>query len=372
VYDTLEAGFVTTAAVAHTLFGCHLEVAHDGTPTLPHLQQSGGYRHIWINYTGTGSYAKAVTGVGFRPQFVMIFANGGATTPTGHPVVVFDGAPPGTAFGGGLHQLQDDLVASVDADGFTVIKGATNGMNESGVVYTALCVRDDGDGAGGRRFLTGCLVTSAAGRSHTFPVPFTPTLLLIHGYEGSALRQVLKTSDMGATAVPMTNAVRATDIIPSLDVGGFTTGSNSMIATALTASWYACWKVDAGMAAAIQHGVATATAGSRTVTLSGISIFQVFGGALAAANTPAWRQLGLHTGSDASLWTQAASGTTTLAINALSATAFTLPAGSVITASSDGAWVAFAETANIPDDPIVIDPDDIPVGLVWVEAYLPD
>jgi hypothetical protein len=375
-FDAIEVGFQTSAAVAHTLNGVHAEVLHNGDTTPPHLLGTGGYQHKYVQYTGNGAYLQAVTGVGFRPQFLLFFAHTGGTS-TSHPIAAIDGAPPGTSFVGGNGGIQDEAVATIDADGFSVVKGVANGLNESGVVYTVLCVRDDGNAVGGRRFLTGSVVPTPSGYAHAFPVTgFQADLLMLWPADSTAgQRQLLKTSSMGTTATPMLNAVPATDTIPSLDANGFTTGSGVQAASSTRPSWFVAWKTtDTAMAAAVQHGLVAASAVAQNVTLTGITIFQLWGRAKTPGNQPIWRRSGLHAGANSSQWPSAAANTTPNEFTALSGGAFTITGGALLSGTTDAIWVALAEAAVIAGVPpqYPFTPTLAQVGLVWVEAYLPD
>lgn len=90
-------------------------------------------------YTGDGETSQSITGLGFKPDLVIVFTtiNGSSVGPcfkssdmseTNSLVVMTDGSS---------NYVHDDQLRSLDADGFTVGDGTggTNLMNIDGRVY---------------------------------------------------------------------------------------------------------------------------------------------------------------------------------------------------------------------------------------------
>lgn len=96
-------------------------------------------------YTGDGNATKAVTGVGFQPRFVIIYAQGstndGLAMKSSSDATTFAYLP--YVSGGLVEGSMDDHIRSLDSDGFTVGDGTgtTNAMNINLRVYTYIAWR---------------------------------------------------------------------------------------------------------------------------------------------------------------------------------------------------------------------------------------
>ncbi len=80
-------------------------------------------------YTGNAADGLAVTGLGFRPDYLCIHANSAITG--AHTFSPSTSTNKGFQFWGGANR--DDLIASLDRDGFTVNNGSASGGNEINV-----------------------------------------------------------------------------------------------------------------------------------------------------------------------------------------------------------------------------------------------
>lgn len=96
-------------------------------------------------YTGDGNATKAVTGVGFQPRLVMVYAQG-----SGNDGLAMKASSDATTFsylpfisGGTIEGSQDDHIRSLDSDGFTVGDGtgSANTVNVNLRVYTYIAWR---------------------------------------------------------------------------------------------------------------------------------------------------------------------------------------------------------------------------------------
>jgi hypothetical protein len=116
----------------------------DGTTVTPSLRTLGGgsqqaaagdHGHSLMARLNTGSYSgnsstKAVTGVGFRPAFVLVMnATSGAVGG-----IIQNGIIIGWAASNVVG------TATMDTDGFTITSGATGGINATGSTYTYVAV----------------------------------------------------------------------------------------------------------------------------------------------------------------------------------------------------------------------------------------
>jgi len=98
-------------------------------------------RFTTITYTGDGAASQAITGAGFPPRALEIYAKGNQTYNMGLKTDQ-DGVN-ALYFAGGLPAFFNyaaDVIISLDPDGFTVGDGtgAANVCNAVGVVYTAI------------------------------------------------------------------------------------------------------------------------------------------------------------------------------------------------------------------------------------------
>lgn len=93
------------------------------------------------SYTGDGAATKAVTGIGFQPRFVIVFAN--ADPHGAFELSAIKSSSNGTRSWVNGNQYEDDHIISLDSNGFTVGDGTggTNGntcnINLSGYTYIA-------------------------------------------------------------------------------------------------------------------------------------------------------------------------------------------------------------------------------------------
>lgn len=91
-------------------------------------------------YTGDGAASKAVTGIGFQPRMVMIFGHTDGAAYT-HIKTSSDGTKTTRIFS----DYEDDLIISLDSNGFTVGDGTGtsggNTLNVNTTIYTYIAWR---------------------------------------------------------------------------------------------------------------------------------------------------------------------------------------------------------------------------------------
>ncbi len=108
----------------------------------------GDYAEIATGYyTGDGTTAKAITGVGFTPKYVHIVKRqtaDGANTIAFFttPEIIDDNVDKGSIeLGPGVHRFVADAIVSLDADGFTVSDYESDlAPNATGTVYNYMCI----------------------------------------------------------------------------------------------------------------------------------------------------------------------------------------------------------------------------------------
>lgn len=185
-------------------------------------------------YTGNGSTTQAVTGVGFTPKVVIIFAAGESGSGD-HPNSFFKTTdmPSGTttiAQNIGNNGRQSGDINSIDADGFTVAGGS---KNDNTVVYGYVAF-------GGSEVATGTYTGNATDNRAFTGLGFSPGMVWIGignhyaMYKTSAMSGEVTQRGLGNIADTATNDIQ------SLDADGFTIGSSVFVNNSGdTAYWWA-------------------------------------------------------------------------------------------------------------------------------------
>lgn len=109
------------------------------SPTPQGLLNLGFIRMVTGTYTGNGAATQAITGVGFQPKLVMIYQQVAVTEDVyiktdqdGTRTKFYDG-------GGADWEWRDDMIISLDADGFTVGDGTGWPSGWSPNIAAAVC-----------------------------------------------------------------------------------------------------------------------------------------------------------------------------------------------------------------------------------------
>jgi hypothetical protein len=180
------------------------------------------------SYTGNGTDNRAITGVGFQPDLVIIknrVSNWGCfrtSGMTGDSTAYF--AQAAANFAGGIKSL--------DADGFTV--GTHASVNTSGQVYDWQAFKDDDAGD----FKVGSYVGTGVDNRNITGLGFQPDLVCLK-VNGTAQDGVWRTaSNSGDQSMRFSAADDAADHIQSLLADGFQVGL-SQNASGSTYHWFA-------------------------------------------------------------------------------------------------------------------------------------
>src|SRR5262249_29651878 len=105
-----------------------IAIAALGVATVAHADH--GYQVMTGTYTGNGANNRAITGVGFRPDFVIVKGSGATTAMARSGTMRAGESKP---FGGALATVTN-RIESLDADGFTVDADAS--VNGASVTYS--------------------------------------------------------------------------------------------------------------------------------------------------------------------------------------------------------------------------------------------
>jgi hypothetical protein len=201
----------------------NLTVASEGTPFI----LSG-------SYTGDGSDNRAITGLGFTPDVVIIKVrddNKIAVIRTS--AMTGDSSKPLT----GGTALVADAIQSLDADGFTI--GTLDTVNKATKTYDWIAFRT----SPGFLHVGSYTGDGTAGRSVT-GVGFSPDALFV--LDAGNQEAVFTNSAAGGNAFDFGNSTNAT-WIPSLDADGFTLGSDARVNGAAHTYYYVAWNEVPGL-----------------------------------------------------------------------------------------------------------------------------
>lgn len=104
------------------------------------MKWAGRVRMATGTYTGDAAATKAITGLGFQPEFVMIYLQFATTSR-----MVFKSDQDGTGAYNLTNGFANDHIVSLDADGFTVGDGTgtSNQFNVNASVYSYIAWRND-------------------------------------------------------------------------------------------------------------------------------------------------------------------------------------------------------------------------------------
>lgn len=180
-------------------------------------------------YTGDGTDDRHITGVGFRPKFVMIKGDT-STASTSGGIAYIDSMTADNSFdmeSGG--SLTSNRIQSVTSDGFTI--GSSSTVNESGKSFYYVCI-----GGLSTNIKTGSYSGTGSTQSIT-GVGFSPEMVLIKGtntnvpYWRIAAMGANLSSAFGASS-PQLNRIQ------TLDADGFTLGSGTEVNDAGNTFYY--------------------------------------------------------------------------------------------------------------------------------------
>lgn len=175
-------------------------------------------------YTGNGG-SRSITGVGFKPDFLIIANNSGARAAwTNSSITAGNAQNWDSSFGTGI-------ITSLDSDGFTIPSGNnTNGQN---YIYLALQKNSSND------LSVGTFSTTGSASSVTTSPSFQPDFVLGDTETSANVYNVFTTSSYPAGKSQHADAADSlTQGITSLDSGGFHYGTDTYINTASSTSDY--------------------------------------------------------------------------------------------------------------------------------------
>lgn len=170
------------------------------------------------SYLGTGINPNAITGVGFKPDFIIIKRNGASV---------------GLFSFNSNNQVQQFAAAdgssgifSIDVDGFTILSTSTS-LNASGGTYYYIAIKVP-SGGGIQTSYTG----NGSDASPLTGLGFQPTVVFIKGLTGSRSPILRTDSHVGdLSTVWVASMADAANLVESLNSDGFTRGTDSKVNT---------------------------------------------------------------------------------------------------------------------------------------------
>lgn len=241
-------------------------------------------------YDGNNSDNRAITGVGFQPDLVIVKSSRSQTAVFRTATMSGDSSKPVSATA-----LTPNLIQSLDADGFTVGNDARTNTNAGGAVFYWTAFKAS-DGVMKLGTYTG---NGAASRSIT-GAGFSPeyAVLMSAGAQNPLERISGMTRSFGLDA-----DTGVTDGITSLDADGFSVGANAASNTNGTVYHYVLWNEEASQVKTASYTGDGAS--GRSITGTGFTPYYM----TVRANDTATARAGVHR-------SQAVSGTSSLRYDA--------------------------------------------------------
>lgn len=379
-FDAVEWGVQSVHASANRLKGLPAQILYSGDAQRADLAAAAGYQQAFVSWTGDGATRQEVTGAGFAPHMVLPIALTASTVAGAWKQASLPGNI-GMSWDGVANATTQKAIMRFTTDGFVV--GPS--WNASGVEYTALCVRDDGDGEGGRVFIGGEFSNFGGSKAEVFQAedgtPFQPDHVMVLRRSNNTGDPIWKSVDMGGTTSVQLdgNVVPGSTGIVSLDSNGFTLGALAgLITTRETVSYIAWRNTSEALAAGVLNSGAIPAGTVDVVVSPGFRPHLVI--ARPDDNTQAHKRLdipAIFSGTDCQLWQNGSLGGANSIIQIDSSlNTFTVDGGGTILQAGYGCWwLAFGEVAAVAPPPATVEvvfPPGRLTPLIWVEVYLPE
>ncbi|KKN61721.1 hypothetical protein LCGC14_0519370, partial [marine sediment metagenome] len=220
---------------------------------------TAGYQHEIITYTGDGTTGRAITGIGFQPDVVMIKArNGGSAIGSAFKTGDYVGLA-SQDWNGGLIATQG--IESFDADGFSV--GSDVRVNQSVVVYVVICISKGTE----EFFKHGTYVGDGADdRDIVIAAGFQPAYLFVKNETGSAA-VYRGLSHSGDESTILASTAQTTDLIQAFNSDGFQVGADTLVnQSTVTFYWFAWKNLNNALDAFMESGSYVGTGGTLIVS----------------------------------------------------------------------------------------------------------
>ena len=178
------------------------------------------------SYTGNATGNRAITGLGFQPDVVIVKGVGAQNAVIRSSTMVGDSTKDMI----GATALNTNCLQSLDANGFTV--GTDAKVNGNGVTYTWIAYKTNS-----AKLKVGTYTGDSQSSHAIAGVGFSPNLLIF--ISAAANNVVLRSSADGLTY--QFDAVSGNSVVNSLDANGFTVGSDNRVNANGTTYHYVAW-----------------------------------------------------------------------------------------------------------------------------------
>lgn len=186
------------------------------------------------SYTGTGTDNRAITGVGFAPDLVIVKGDTAQTGVFRTSTMIGGAAKPAT----GATGLTANLIQSLTSDGFTI--GTDARVNASGVVYQWVAFS-----AGAGEMVVSAYTGNGSDNRSITGFGFQPEYVIV--MPAGATEAVHRSSTMtGDISFEFDISASATNQIQALQADGFQVGTDGRVNTSGTVYHYVAWNEIAG------------------------------------------------------------------------------------------------------------------------------
>ncbi|NIM20224.1 MAG: DUF11 domain-containing protein [Candidatus Latescibacteria bacterium] len=203
-------------------------------PSLVVVTAGSGMRMNTGSYTGTGIDNTPITGIGFKPDLVIIKGDNNESTITRSSSMMGDTSK---ALGAGTG-LVGNRIQSLDPDGFTI--GSDFQVNEPGIDFYWIAFK-----AAPNELAVGSYLGDGSDDRSIPTVGFQPDYVIVMSESPRQAIQRFPTQT-GDRSIQFTPAAEEPDLIQAFEPSGFQVGSHPNVNQSSVAFHYAAWKVSPG------------------------------------------------------------------------------------------------------------------------------
>lgn len=330
-FNSLTFGVKNSRSQLVTVAQQYIEVLHAGSNLPRSLTGEESWKHKVISFIATGGFA-TVTGVGFRPQVVLLKKYSGTNEAGFFKLGIMGGT-----------QSRVINATTIDPLGIMYITddGFTYGPSlEAGQTYVALCIQDGGVGEDCKFLRTGAFVAAPSlGTTVVIKANWEPDVVMV---QGDDLLVYVTDVETAGDSLPLNNSATVTGYIATLTSSGFTVGTN--LDNGRVYYYFAIKYDDAFKIFDLIYWDAAVASGNSHI-FSDIPFQSAFAIVRrVAAVIPQWRSTLTHAGTNSSIWDTTATNTT--GITALGPTSLSI-GSSLSSAGQKVAYLVFKDEGEI-------------------------
>lgn len=334
-FNALTFGVDNKRAETVTVAQQYMEVLHGGSNLPRDLTGTDSWKHKVVEFIANGSFG-TVTGVGFRPQVIILKKYDG-TDSAGFFKLGINGGTQARAIN--ATTVDPLAIQYMTDDGFTYGPSL-----QSGQTYVALCIQDGGLAEDCKFMRYGAFVAAPSlGTTIVVKASWEPDFIMV---QGDDLLLWASDAETVGDSVPLNNSATATGYIATITSSGFTVGTNLDNGRVY---YYFAIRMLTGLSALFNYNKFTASGATHTTT--GLGFLPAFAiGKRIAAIIAQWRSVLVHSATDSSIWD-------TVVTNATGITAFNAAGmdfgSSLAQAAEVTKWLAFKSDGEITTGSLV-------------------